>query len=89
MTVDAPPLVEAVRADQAATFPKRLEGGGRVDGFRAGVNGVVADLFVFGPVRDEAPMERVLGNRTITLPFRQGYGSKPSRQTYASENRVS
>lgn len=52
------PFIEAVGHDQAALLRKRTSKAGPFgNGFSAGVDHLDADVLVFGPVRDQSPLE--------------------------------
>ena len=53
------PFVESVRRNQAAPFSESLPERGRfIDGLSSGVNGPVSDLWVFGPIWNQSPLQR-------------------------------
>src|ERR1700738_545254 len=57
--------------------------------FNSGVDRLESDFWIFGQCGispHRKAVQSAFVDRTITLPFRQGYGSKPSWQSYASEN---
>ncbi len=62
------PFVESVRRNQAAPFCESLPERGRfIDGLGLGVDGPVSDLRVFGPMRNQSPLQGVERSSLLDL----------------------
>ena len=62
------PFVESVRWDQAATLEERSAVRRCfIDGLSSGVDGPISDLWVFGPIGNESPLQ---GVERMLLTFR-------------------